>query len=158
MNEINNSSFQKEKLLSNSYDKTIDDNNEKQRYLNYYNESFINKIFFRWTTRIIDLSNEKKLRISDINSLHENQTIKNHIKKLEDKWKENSSNKNSKYPLFKTIFNIHMFELIKLYLIDFSLQTLKIIRMFFFRQIIFLFSKGEFEGTKINNFKNKSLL
>ena len=109
MNEINNSSFQKEKLLSNSYDKTIDDNNEKQRYLNYYNESFINKIFFRWTTRIIDLSNEKKLRISDINSLHENQTIKNHIKKLEDKWKENSSNKNSKYPLFKTIFNKNIF-------------------------------------------------
>ena len=158
MNEINNSSFQKEKLLSNSYDKTIDDNNEKQRYLNYYNESFINKIFFRWTTRIIDLSNEKKLRISDINSLHENQTIKNHIKKLEDKWKENSSNKNSKYPLFKTIFNIHMFELIKLYLIDFSLQTLKIIRMFFFRQIIFLFSKGNFEGTKLSDLKNKSLI
>ena len=164
MNEISNSSFQKEKLLSNSYEKTIDEqnnnnsNNEEKKYLNYYNESFINKIFFRWTTRIIDLSNEKKLKISDINSLHDNQKIKNHIKQLEEKWKENSSNKNSKYPLLKIIFNIHKYELIKLFIIDFSLQTLKIIRMFFFRQIIFLFSKGEFEGTKINNFKNKSLL
>ena len=164
MNEIQNTSLQKENLLSNSYEKIIDEqnnnqsNNEKKEFLNYYNESFINKIFFRWTTRIIDLSNEKKLRISDINSLHENQAIKNHIKKLEEKWKENSSNKNSKYPLLKTIFNIHMFELIKLYLIDFSLQTLKIIRIFFYRQIIFLFSKGNFEGTKISDLKNKSLI
>ena len=106
----------------------------------------------------MDLSNNNKLKINDINALHQNQSTRHFVHPLEETWKYYSSVKNSKYPLLRTIFRTHLFQLIQLFIIDFSLQTNKIIRTYFFRQIIFLFSTGNFEGTKWENVKNLSII
>ena len=162
MDEKENNGSQKEKLLLETFDSDNSENkkekSKKEKNLNFYNESFINKIFFRWTTRVMDLSNNNKLKINDINALHQNQSTRHFVHPLEETWKYYSSVKNSKYPLLRTIFRVHLFQLIQLFIIDFSLQTNKIIRTYFFRQIIFLFSTGNFEGTKWENVKNLSII
>ena len=70
--------------------------NQDKENLNYYNKSFLNKILFFWTSKIMDLSNKEKLKISDINNLHENQSTRHNFYPLEETWK--SESKNSKYP------------------------------------------------------------
>ena len=70
---------QKENLISDSNDSEILENEdkiiEKKETLNYYDKSFINKIFFNWTSRIMNLSNTGKIKITDLNSLNENQSM-----------------------------------------------------------------------------------
>ena len=69
---------QKENLLSDSNDSEILENEdkiiEKKRTLNYYDKSFLNKIFFNWTSKIMDLSNKGKIKIPDLNFVNENQS------------------------------------------------------------------------------------
>ena len=123
--------------------------NQDKENLNYYNKSFLNKILFFWTSKIMDLSNKEKLKISDINNLHENQSTRHNFYPLEETWKNFSSGKMTKYPLLFSIFRIHIFQLLQLFFIDFFYQILKLIRIYFFRQIILLFSSGNFYGKKI---------
>ena len=117
---------------------------EKKDTLNYYDKSFQNKIFFNWTSKIMDLSNKGKIKITDLNSLNEKQSTRHHVYPLEDTWK--SENKNTKYPLLITILRIHFFQLLQLFLIDFLYQLVKLIKIYFFRQIIFHFSTGTFNS------------
>ena len=139
---------QKENLLLDSDDSEILENEdkiiEKKDTLNYYDESFLNKIFFNWTSKIMDLSNKGKIKITDLNSLKENQSTRHHVYPLEETWK--SESKNSKYPLLITILRIHLVQLLQLFLIDFFYQIIKLIKIYFFRQIIFHFSTGNFNS------------
>jgi len=147
---------QKENLISDSNDSEILENEdkiiEKKETLNYYDKSFINKIFFNWTSRIMNLSNTGKIKITDLNSLNENQSTRHHVYPLEETWK--SESKNSKYPLLMSLLKIHLIQLLQLFLIDFFYQLVKLIKIYFFRQIIFHFSIGNFNQNTNNN--NKS--
>ena len=159
-NVIDNSN--KEPLIEsfdiNNIEVLIEESENKKPYQNYYNESFLNKIFFRWSKRAIQISNKKQLKISDINSINENQSAKNFLVPLKDKWDYYNIKKKMKYPLLFTIFRVHIFQLIELFLLDFILTLLRMSRMFFFRQIIFLFSSGNFQGeTEKKNMKRTIL-
>ena len=136
--------------------KQKEENNTK--YENYYNESFFNKIFFKWSKRSIEISNKSQLKISDVNSINEKQSAKNFLIPLKEKWEyysEKTTNKMIKiYPLLFTIFRVHIFQLFELFILDFLLTMIRMSRMFFFRQIIFLFSSGNFDGIEHEN-KNK---
>ena len=131
---------------------------KKNIYENYYNESFLNKIFFQWSKRSIQISNKTQLKISDVNSINEKQSAKNVLIPLKEKWDYYSEKSNYKmvknYPLLFTIFRVHIFQLLELFLLDFCLTMIRMSRMFFFRQIIFLFSSGNFNGIENEN-KNK---
>ena len=131
---------------------------KKNIYENYYNESFLNKIFFQWSKRSIQISNKTQLKISDVNSINEKQSAKNVLIPLKEKWDYYSEKSNYKmvknYPLLFTIFRVHIFQLLELFILDFCLTMIRMSRMFFFRQIIFLFSSGNFNGIENEN-KNK---
>ena len=73
-----------------------------------------------------------KLKISDLNNLHENQTTRHHVYPLEESWKTFSLGKSSKYPLLLTIFKIHLFQIFDLFLFDLFYQIVKLIRIYFF--------------------------
>ncbi len=130
----------------------------KNIYENYYNESFLNKIFFKWAKRSIQISNKTQLKLSDVNSINEKQSAKSFLTPIKQKWEYYSEKSNYKmiksYPLLFTIFRVHIFQLVELFILDFLLTMIRMSRMFFFHQIISLFSSGNFDGIDKDN-KNK---
>ena len=130
----------------------------KNIYENYYNEAFLNKIFFKWAKRSIQISNKTQLKLSDVNSINEKQSAKSFLTPIKQKWEYYSEKSNYKmiksYPLLFTIFRVHIFQLVELFILDFLLTMIRMSRMFFFHQIISLFSSGNFDGIDKDN-KNK---
>ena len=161
MDSLSTKNYDKNKLIEdqNNISLYITKNNIKEKKIgyNYYKSSFLNKIFFNWSKKAILTSNKRKLKISDINDLHEEQMTKFHIKKLIKEWDKFSSNKKEKYPLIKSLFMIHYIEMIKLFIIDIILIIFQYTLIYFYRQIINHFSTGEFNSTNLEELSNSSL-
>ena len=86
MDSLSTKNYDKNKLIEdqNNISLYITKNNIKEKKIgyNYYKSSFLNKIFFNWSKKAILTSNKRKLKISDINDLHEEQMTKIQIKKI----------------------------------------------------------------------------
>ena len=162
MDSLSTKNYIKNKLIEEQFDISLDiqENNKKNEKteFNYYNTNILNKLFFTWSKKAISISNKRKLKISDINDLHEEQKTKIHINKLMKEWEKYYKNNKEKYPLLKSIFMIHYTEIIILFLVDILLILFQYILLYFYRQILNHFSSGDFNSTNLEQLNNLSLI
>ena len=162
MDSLSIKNYDKNKLIEEEFDISLNieekNKKEKKTEYNYYNTNLLNKIFFTWSKKTISISNKRKLKINDINDLHEEQKTKFHINKLLKEWEKYYKKKNEKYPLLKSIFMIHYTEIILLFLVDIFLILFQYISIYFYRQIISHFSSGDFNSTNLEQLNNLSFI
>jgi ABC-type multidrug transport system fused ATPase/permease subunit len=120
----------------------------KDDQVNYKTSGLLSFITFSWSIKALSLSNKGTLQIESINALDTVQSTRYNIVPLQKNWEIFSSNKKSKYPLMKTLFYIHRYKILLLFLIDLCKIIMEYLNLFFFRQIILHFSSGNF---KFNN-------
>jgi len=66
--------------IENDIEKNINNKeNENKENINYVNANIFSYIFFGWTKKVLSLSNEGNLKISDISSVSEEQSCKYNI-------------------------------------------------------------------------------
>ncbi len=99
------------------------------------------------------------IKTKEISSVSLKQSTAYNIKLLEAQWnkrknKKNSNNSindtNNKYPLFFSILSIHRYKILLLFILDLSLMCVDYTGMFFFHQIIYNFSIGNFNHYSLN--------
>jgi hypothetical protein len=92
MDSLSIKNYDKNKLIEEEFDISLNieekNKKEKKTEYNYYNTNLLNKIFFTWSKKTISISNKRKLKINDINDLHEEQKTKFHINKLLKEWEK----------------------------------------------------------------------
>ena len=134
-------------------------NNKKRKQINYTNVNFFSFLFFNWANHALSKSYKRRIKTKEISSVSLKQSTAYNIKLLEAQWnkrknKKNSNNSindtNNKYPLFFSILSIHRYKILLLFILDLSLMCVDYTGMFFFHQIIYNFSIGNFNHYSLN--------
>ena len=125
--------------------------NKKVKYIykesipnNYTNASFLSSIFYLWAKPAISLANKRPLKNQDICNITHEQSVSKTFSSFKKIFYEKSLNKNSEYPLFLSIFELHYNSLLFLFFLNMSDVGLEYIRIYFFKKIISIFSEGIF--------------
>ena len=135
-------------------DQNIDDKNKgllnkqyshskKDLNINYTTENIFSRIFFSWSKRAMQISNERVLKTSDVCALQKYQSTRFNIKNIQEIYNK-YLNKKNKYPLLMSIFIVHKGLLFYLLFLDISCMVLDYLRMFFFSKILTIFSEQKF--------------
>ena len=117
--------------------------NKKNLDINYTTANIFSRIFFNWSKRAMEISNERVLKTSDVCALQKYQSTRYNIKNIQEIYNKYSE-KNIKYPLMLSIFLVHKGLLLYLLFLDVSCMILDYLRMFFFSKILTLFSEQKF--------------
>ena len=111
---------------------------------NFTNSNIISKFFYFWVKPAIDLSNKRPLNIEDVGNISKEQRTCQNMSLYQKIFNKKASSKEYKYPLFFSIFSLHLryfLFIYMLFIIDFSFVYSKI---YFFKKIISTFSTGDF--------------
>ena len=147
----------KEKLISVSSEESKEDINDVKKQVNYKDSNIFSFLFFGWSIIALTKSNKRLLKINDINNLEKTQTTKYNLNNLKKLWEYYSNMPNKRNSLMKTIFYSHYKSILILFFLDIIKMFLEYIRVFFFRQIIYNFSKGNFQFyNDLNTFITKT--
>ena len=112
--------------------------------VNYSQSNCLSKLFFYWPSHIFKIANRGTLTHEDVCHVSEKQSIKNEIGNIKKTFLKYSSNKLKNYSLVVTIFLSNFKLLFVLFVLDLFSVGLDYLRMFFYRQIISIFSEGIF--------------
>ena len=129
---------------------------------NYTKSNIFSRLFFLWPKTAIRISNKRALEIDDVGYISKEQSLKYNLDKIQknmDKCKC-SSYFFKKYPLLYTIFIANFKALIVLLFLDLLNIGIDYLKMFFYRQIIHIFSKRNYYPVrkKINFFSYNSII
>ena len=111
---------------------------------NYINANFISKFLYFWAKPAISLANKRPLKNEDVCNISPNQSVSKNFSSFKNIFLAKSTDKNSSYPLFNSIINLHYKSLLFLFFLNLTDVGLEYIRIFFFKKIISLFSEGNF--------------
>ena len=130
-------------------DKKYYNNNNRDNYSesiprNYSESGFFEKIFYFWVKSAIELANKRPLENKDVCKISQNQCTNKNLRTYQEIFLKKSSNKNSKYPLFFSILSLHYKSFLFIYLLFIIDLSIVYIKIFFFKRIISIFSKGDF--------------
>ena len=112
--------------------------------LNYSKSNCLSKLFFYWPMQIFKIANRGTLTHEDVCNISEKQSIKNEIEKIKMTFLKYNSSKFKNYSLVITIFISNCKLLFLLFALDIISVGLDYVRMFFYRQIISIFSQSNF--------------
>ena len=112
--------------------------------LNYSKSNCLSKLFFYWPVRIFKKANRGTLTHEDVCHVSEKQSIKCEIEKIKKTFLKYNSSKFKNYSLVITIFLSNCKLLFFLFALDIISIGLDYVRMFFYRQIISIFSQSNF--------------
>ena len=104
---------------------------KKNMNINYTTENLFSRIFFNWSKRAMEISNQRVLKTSDVCELQKYQSTRYNIKNIQEIYNKYSKKK-MKYPLMMSIFIVHKWLLLYLLFLDVSSMILDYLRMFFF--------------------------
>ena len=116
---------------------------KKNKNINYTTENLFSRIFFNWSKRAMEISNQRILKTSDVCALQKYQSTRYNIRNIQEIYNKYSAKK-IKYPLFMSIFIVHKGLLLYMLFLDVSTMILDYLRMFFFSKILVLFSEQKF--------------
>ena len=116
---------------------------KKNMNINYTTENLFSRIFFNWSKRAMEISNQRVLKTSDVCALQKYQSTRYNIKNIQEIYNKYSKKK-MKYPLMMSIFIVHKWLLLYLLFLDVSSMILDYLRMFFFSKILTIFSEQKF--------------
>ena len=151
----------KRKLLNNNNSERTEDVHDAQ--LNYTQSNCLSKLFFFWPRYALKKSNKGNLTQKDVCHVSHEQSIDYEIDKIKKTFlKYNTSKRWKKYSLVMTIVLANYKLLLCLFILDLFNVGIDYARMFFYRKIIFIFSKQDFFPKKadanfistIKNIKN----
>ena len=113
----------------------------KEKDLNtYYTSNIIKKTFFLWTLYATQLANKNPLKISDFQSIEEEDRAENLLKPVSEKWyieKGKIENENyEKNLLFKSILKAYYKKIIILSVLNLITNLLKYLQIYFYDAII----------------------
>lgn len=103
---------------------------KKNMNINYTTENLFSRIFFNWSKRAMEISNQRVLKTSDVCALQKYQSTRYNIKNIQEIYNKYSKKK-MKYPLMMSIFIVHKWLLLYLLFLDVSSMILDYLRMFF---------------------------
>ncbi len=112
--------------------------------VNYAKSNCLSRLFFFWPRSIFKISNKGLLTHEDVCNVSKEQSIKNAIEKVQKTFSKYNSNKCKNYSLIITIFFSNLKLLFFLFFLDLFGLGLDYLRMFFYQQIISIFSKSVF--------------
>jgi hypothetical protein len=140
------------KLIKNIVTKKLTKKKRTNYNVNYSQSNFLSRLFFYWPRHIFKIANKGTLKHEDVCHVSEKQSIKYEIGKIKKTFYKYSSNKLKNYSLVMTIFLSNFKLLFFLFILDLFNVGLDYLRMFFYRQIISIFSEGNFfpQREKIN--------
>ena len=122
--------------------------NKKKKHshinVNYTRSNCLSKLFFYWPRKIFKIANKGNLTHEDVCNVSKEQSIKFEMDKIKSTFLKYSSGKFKNYSLVITIFLSNCKLLFLLFILDIINVGLDYARMFFFRQIISIFSKSIF--------------
>ena len=119
--------------------------NLKNKNINYSKSNCLSKLFFFWARSALQKSKKKILIQEDVCKVSEEQSINYEINKIKNTFlKYNNSQKWKKHSLVITIILTNYKLLLFLLFLDLFNVGIDYARMFFYRKIIFIFSKQEF--------------
>ena len=142
--------------ISSSHKQNTNINNQTLP-INFSNSNFISKFFYLWVKPAIELANKRPLNIEDLGNISKEQKTCENLEKYKEIFNKKVDSKKYKYPLFFSIFALHIKYFLFIYflfIIDFSFVYEKI---YFFKKIISTFSSGDFFPDRefsFFNFKN----
>ena len=113
---------------------------KKNKNINYTTENLFSRIFFNWSKRAMEISNQRILKTSDVCALQKYQSTRYNIRNIQEIYNKYSAKK-IKYPLFMSIFIVHKGLLLYLLFLDVSTMILDYLRMFFFQNKNFFIKK-----------------
>ena len=134
--------------------------NKNNTNVNFSKSNCLSKLFFFWPRTALQKSSKEILTQKDVCNVSDEQSINYEIKKIKNTFlKYNSSNKFKKHSLVITIILSNYKLLLFLFILDLFNVGIDYARMFFYRKIIFIFSKQDFfpkrnEITFLNVIKN----
>ena len=112
--------------------------------VNYSKSNFLSRLFFFWPSHIFKISNKGNLTHEDVCNVSKEQSIKNDIGNIKKTFLKYNSNKCKNYSLIITMFLVNCKLLFFLFILDLFNVGLDYLRMFFYQQIISIFSKSIF--------------
>ena len=112
-----------------------------QTYFNYSKSNFISRLFFHWPSQIFKIS---KLKHEDVCNVSKEQSIKYEIEGIKNTFQKYNSGKFKNHSLLITIFLSNWKLLLFLFILDLFNVGFDYVRMFFYRQIISIFSESNF--------------
>ena len=124
--------------------------------INFTNSNFFSKFFYLWVKPAIELANKRPLNIEDLGNISKEQKTCENLDKYKEIFNRKVNSKKYKYPLFFSIFSLHIKYFLFIYflfIIDFSFVYEKI---YFFKKIISTFSSGDFFPDREFSFFNIS--
>ena len=150
------------KLIKNLVRKKLTRKRKTNYNVNYSRSNCLSRLFFYWPRHIFKIANKGTLTHEDVCEVSEKQSIKYEIGKIKKTFLKYNSSKLKNYSLSLTIFISNFKLVISLLLLDLIGVGLDYIRMFFYQQVISIFSQGIFfpKRDKFNffaylkNFKN----
>ena len=112
--------------------------------LNYSQSNFFSRLFFHWARHVFRISNKGTLTHEDVCNVSKEQSIKYNIDKVRNTFYKYNSSSFHNYSLIIAIFlsNINLISFI--FILDITNVVLDYARMFFYKNIISLFSQGKF--------------
>ena len=115
----------------------------KNSNINYTTANIFSRIFFNWSKRAMEISNQRVLKTSDVCALQKYQSTRYNIKNIQEIYNKYAQKK-IKYPLMLSTFIVHKGLLLYLLFLDVGTMILDYLRMFFFSKILTLFSEQTF--------------
>ncbi len=112
--------------------------------VNYTKSNCLSKLFFFWPRQIFKISNKGTLTHEDVCNVSKEQSIKNEIEYIKKTFLKYNSTRFKNYSLVITIFLTNFKLLLLLFLLDIFSLCLEYVRMFFYSQIISIFSQSNF--------------
>ena len=127
-----------------SQTKTNDQNlvieEKNQELTSYYTSTIFGKIFFNWTRYAMKLANKASLKISDFNTIGENDFSENLLEPVSDKWYQEKSKLDSENPkkntFFKSILKVYYKKIILLSILNLITSGLEYLQIYFYDAII----------------------
>ena len=112
--------------------------------VNYSKSNFLSRLFFFWPSNVFKISNKGNLTHEEVCNVSKEQSIKNDIGNIKKTFLKYNSNKCKNYSLIITMFLSNFKLLFFLFILDLFNVGLDYLRMFFYQQIISIFSKSIF--------------
>ena len=132
------------KIIKNLIKKKLTRSKRTNKNINYSQSNCLSKLFFYWPRHIFKIANKGTLRHEDVCHVSEKQSIKYEITKIKNTFEKYSSKILKNHSLVITIFLSNSKLLFLLLILDLFNVGLDYVRMFFYRQIISIFSEGVF--------------
>ena len=112
--------------------------------VNYSKSNCLSRLLFFWPSQIFKISNKGTLTHEDVCNISEDQSIKHEIEKIKTTFLKYNSSRLKNFSLVITIFLSNCKLLFFLFILDMLSVGLDYVRMFFYRQIISIFSQAIF--------------